>query len=157
ELLDVDRLVAADVVGTAGSALEQNGQEPRHQVRGVEIGAEGRAVAGDPDGSMSKRIADEVSDREVLAAGRARSDEGDTARDLEREVVPQLVEAQRFRLLLRAGVDRLSIRGCGGPEVFGDMAQRGRLTTVDRARADEQEAAQRLFRRDSEDAARAVD
>ena len=62
---DADHLVGAHVVGLAGAAVLQQGEEPMGQVALVEVGAQGRAVAGHGDGISSEGITDEVADGEV--------------------------------------------------------------------------------------------
>ena len=76
---DADHLVGAHVVGLAGAAVLQQGEEPMGQVALVEISAQGGAVAGDGDGIGREGIADEVADGEVHAERQVGAHEGNAA------------------------------------------------------------------------------
>jgi len=76
---DADHLIGAHVVGLAGAAVLQQGEEPMGQVALVEVGAQGGAVAGDGDGIGREGIADEVADGEVHVERQVGAHEGKTA------------------------------------------------------------------------------
>ena len=76
---DADHLIGAHVVGLAGTAVLQQGEEPIGQVALVEVGAQGGAVAGDGDGIGCEGIADEVADREMHIERQVCTNEGKAA------------------------------------------------------------------------------
>ncbi len=76
---DADHLIGAHVVGLAGAAKLQQGEEPMGKVALVEVGAQGGAVAGDGDGIGREGIADEVADGEVHVERQVAPNEGKAA------------------------------------------------------------------------------
>ncbi len=68
---DADHLIGSHVVGLAGAAVLQQGEEPMGQDGLVEVGAQGCVVAGDGDGVGCEGIADEVAEAKCTLSGRA--------------------------------------------------------------------------------------
>ena len=79
---DVDGVIGTDVVTTAGLTAYQQGEEPRHEVRGVLVRTEWRTVSLHHHRTSCQCVPDEVAYGEVGVERHMRTDEvEETARD----------------------------------------------------------------------------
>ena len=140
EVGDADGFFGADVEGLHGGGAEEDGPEPDGEVGGVEVGAEGCAVAGDGDGLIVEGIADEVADGEVGVEGEVRADEGEAAGDLDFDgELARALGAHLFCGSLALGVDVEGVEWVRGVVIFRDVGDVGRLRAVDGSGAGEEE------------------
>jgi hypothetical protein len=155
---DADHLIGAHVVGLAGPAVLQQGEEPMGQVALVEVGAQVGAVARDRDGIGREGIADEVADGEVHVERQVGTHEGKAAGHNDFQAM--LLAHQRAKVFggalgLALGRDGFGQSGAACP-VFVDGGEISRLGAVDGAGTGEKAAASACGHGQIEDVAGAI-
>ena len=106
----------AYIIGFSRRALQQDGPQPDRQVGGVKVGAVGRAVALDYDWAAVQAIADEIADGIMGVQWQIRTDEGETAGDLDREMVLAGIKgAEQLGAALAFAIGAPGVCGSGAP------------------------------------------
>ncbi len=140
EVRDGDGFFAADVVGPCVLAVDEELPQPGRQVGGVEVGTNGRAVAGNLNGLAGKTIAEEIADGEVRVQGQVRADESEAAGDGDLHArILAMAHAQHFRDAFTFVIGEVRVEVVRSPgEVLVDVSHVSGLFAVNSARGGEE-------------------